>query len=123
CEMKPEIRVLSTCTGPPFRSRPVVVPPKPLIATPRTVTAAGVAGPNTPNPNVADIRAGTPAQSMVNDRLSCTPPKSPASTQLMMPPGLVWLCARWNVRQGAARVHGLASLPVEATQERAFCAC
>src|SRR5262249_20148564 len=70
--------------------------------------------------------ANVPVQSMVIDFVIETvapPPKSPASRQLMRPPGLVFARAPPNVRHGAVTVQPLVSSPERETQDRAFSAC
>src|SRR5262245_16518496 len=92
----------------------------------RTTSVADVAMPMlVTSPLMAKTPANVPVQSMVIDFVIANPPppKSPASRQLMLPPGLVFARAPPKVRHGDVMVHTLASLPKRETQDRAFCAC
>src|SRR5215475_2629965 len=72
-----------------------------------------------PEPSEKPVKFGLytpPGQSIVIDLLKRTfPPYGPLSRQSTSPPGSVTPPAPKNVAQGCARVHGLASLPDEAT--------
>src|SRR5262249_10640355 len=75
-------------------------------------------------PGTPGTPANVPVQSMVIDLpIVNPPPNSPASRQLMLPPGLVFARAPANVRHGAVMMHVLVSSPERETQDRSFSAC
>src|SRR5262249_39243404 len=101
--------------------------PAPSIDRPRSLTTsvadALISMPMTPP--VARTPANVPVQSMV---IACVienppPPKSPASRQLIRPPGLGFARAPPNAWRGAPTVQALASLPPREPQDRSFSAC
>src|SRR6266568_3481541 len=98
----------------PSRSRPRKVTTSVVAAAMSTAMAPLV---------VVRMPAVPASQEMVSDMKMATLPKSPASRQLISPPGLVLAMAPWKVRHGAVRLQGLALSPVPDTQVRADWAC
>src|SRR3954447_22823803 len=84
------------------RPRRRTMPPAVLIETPFVAV---------------EIVPAVPVQSMVMDLLMFTRPNSPASTQLISPPGSATSWASWKVAHGAARVQ-VAPAPVPDTNVR-----
>src|SRR5580700_9119167 len=62
----------------------------------------------------ATLAPPTALPKMVIALVMVSGPKSPGSVTSISPPAMVWASAAAKVRQGAERVHGLASLPSDA---------
>src|SRR5215831_18973444 len=68
-----------------------------------------------------DTPAYTPSGATIITGLSMvTPPKPAASRTAISPSGTVTARAAWKLRQGLDNVHGLTSLPYEATNDRGW---